>query len=165
MDDFFSTTYLLNCTGQMVRKESVLKHKDVYVYLFASSTCKSVDELLLKLKIIYDVKISQPLFILTHVVFFQAVKKRHAPLEIIYIPSDTNSEAMLNHFKNEHHGWYALPAREPTVFEMQLQYNITHEPQVVVVRKDGTIVTRQGKADIMELGINVIVKWCEPYVI
>lgn len=86
-------------------------------------------------------------------------------MEIIYVSSDTDSEIMINHFKDQHHGWYAVPINEGTITELQLQYNITHEPQIVVVNKDGSIISRKGKMDLLQLGINVIVKWLVPYIL
>ncbi|KAI4467962.1 nucleoredoxin-like protein 2 [Holotrichia oblita] len=96
---------------------------------------------------------------------FQEAKKRQCPVEIIYLSSDTDAEAMLRHFKEEHHGWYAVPINEVTVTEMHWKYNITCEPQIVVVRRNGDIVTRKGKEDLLNLGINVLVKWLVPHII
>lgn len=66
---------------------------------------------------------------------------------------------MLKHFKANHHGWYAFPVNSPIIGELQMQYNITYEPQVIVVTKDGLIVTKTGKNELDEFGTNVVIKW------
>lgn len=80
-------------------------------------------------------------------------------MEIFYISSDRDPDEMLKHFKANHHGWYAIPVNAPIIGELQMQYNITYEPQVIVVTKDGTIVTKTGKNELDEFGTNVIIKW------
>lgn len=39
------------------------------------------------------------------------------------------------------------------------QFNITHVPCVVVMKPDGTIITKKGVEEIERLGINVLVTW------
>ncbi|GJQ65947.1 putative nucleoredoxin-like 2 protein [Trypoxylus dichotomus] len=148
MDDLFSLKYLLNCAGALTQKEGVLRYMDVIVYLFSSTECHPGNQLLPLLKKIYEV-----------------VKKRRMPMEIIYVPSDTDEDVMLKHFISEHHGWHAIRVKENAIMELHLRYNITHEPQIVVVSKDGEIVSRRGRADVLELGLNVLVKWLRPYII
>ncbi|KAK9695413.1 Thioredoxin-like [Popillia japonica] len=86
MNDFTSCPFILNCTGRSVKTERVLKSKETYAYLFASSTCSGQKDLLLKLKDVY-----------------REVKKRKIPLEIFYISSDRDPDEMLKHFKANHH--------------------------------------------------------------
>ncbi|GJQ82506.1 putative thioredoxin-disulfide reductase [Trypoxylus dichotomus] len=148
MDDLFSLQYLMNSAGRLIEKEKILRNKDVFAYFFSSSTCQPGNELLPLLRKIYE-----------------EAKQREISLEIIYVSSDTDEEAMLRHFFEQHYGWCAIPVNEIAITELHLQYDITHEPQIVVVSREGEIVSRKGKADILELGVNVLIKWLRPYVV
>lgn len=80
-------------------------------------------------------------------------------MEIFYISSDRDPDDMLAYFKQFHHGWYAIPVQTPTIGELQMQYNVTYEPQIIVVTRDGVIVTKNGRSELEEYGNNVIIKW------
>lgn len=80
-------------------------------------------------------------------------------MEIFYISSDRDPDIMLAHFKHHHHGWYAVPIGSPIIGELHIQYNVTYEPQVIVVTKEGIIVTKTGTAEVAEFGKNVLIKW------
>ncbi|GJQ76384.1 hypothetical protein Trydic_g2949 [Trypoxylus dichotomus] len=142
MNDFASCPSIMNCVGKLVNTERALRNKETLAYYFASSSCPGQKELLQKLKDIY-----------------REVKDRRIPMEIIYISSDRDADVMLKHFRHHHHGWYALPVNAPIIGELHIQYNVTYEPQIIVVTKEGVIVTKTGMAELEEFGKNVIVKW------
>lgn len=45
--------------------------------------------------------------------------------------------------------------------ELKYKYNVTTIPQVVVVRKDGSLISKSGEKEIEEIGVNVLVTWTD----
>lgn len=45
--------------------------------------------------------------------------------------------------------------------ELKYKYNVTNIPHVVAVKRDGSLITKRGKNEIEEIGINVLVTWIE----
>lgn len=43
--------------------------------------------------------------------------------------------------------------------ELRLMYGVSTVPTIIVVKKDGVIVTEQGQKEIETNGINVLVMW------
>nr|XP_022911843.1 nucleoredoxin-like protein 1 [Onthophagus taurus] len=138
--------YLINCLGNEIPTKKALQNKDVVAFYFSASFCVECDSSLTKLRLLQE-----------------AIKRhRRCGIIIIYISFDTDEAEMLKHFKTHHHGWFVVPLKEPTIKLLQLKYTISFIPQIVVVKVDGTIVTRDGMKDLEEHGNNVIIRWSEP---
>lgn len=45
--------------------------------------------------------------------------------------------------------------------ELKYKYHVTTIPHVIVVKKDGTLITNSGKTEIEEIGVNVLVTWTD----
>ncbi|KAJ8963356.1 hypothetical protein NQ318_018828 [Aromia moschata] len=129
-----------NCQSFHVNR--VLKTAKIIAYYFTASWVNHPD-LLEKLKAVYE-----------------EGKRRHSGMEVIYVSADTEEKLFTKHFK-EHGPWYSIPFGNTLAEVLRWRYNITCMPQIVVVRKDGLIVTRRGTRELEELDIDVLVTWTD----
>lgn len=45
--------------------------------------------------------------------------------------------------------------------ELRYRYTITNIPNIVVVKNDGTVITANGRKEVEDIGVNVLVTWTE----
>jgi len=69
-------------------------------------------------------------------------------VEIVFVSSDQTEEAMLEYMKEAHGDWFAVPYESKVAEELSKKYDISGIPSLVVVKKDGTLVTKEGDEDI-----------------
>ncbi|KAJ8971852.1 hypothetical protein NQ314_000514 [Rhamnusium bicolor] len=141
--DILEGKKVLTKDGQLHNVSHLLKSKKIIIYYFSASWVQT-SVLTEKLKYIYEENL-----------------KRNLGMEIIYVSSDTD-EKIFRHDYIEHHGaWAAIPFKGIIADELRWMYDITCLPQLVVVKKDGEIITRRGKEELEKLGINVLVTWTD----
>ncbi|OQR72171.1 redoxin family protein-like [Tropilaelaps mercedesae] len=78
---------------------------------------------------------------------------------VIYASSDrtlTDMQELLKKYPE----WYALPWKDPVIIELADLFDIDGIPTVVVLRQDSSVVTTQGRDDIMLLKSKAWTKWC-----
>jgi len=64
------------------------------------------------------------------------------------VSSDQTEEAMFDYMKESHGEWFALPFEDKIATELSNKYDIAGIPSLVVVKKDGTVVTLEGDDDV-----------------
>lgn len=79
-------------------------------------------------------------------------------LEVIYVPIDIEDVYVQQH-KHEHNNWYRIKFEDDYVRLLIERYQIIINPSVVVLSKEGEIISRDGVEDILKDGINVLVTW------
>ncbi|KAB0804720.1 hypothetical protein PPYR_01690 [Photinus pyralis] len=114
------------------------------MYYFSASWCSGCKLLLPKIKSIYTES-----------------RNRQIPLEIIYISLDDNMEEMMKGFRNNHGNWFAIPFGSPVIEELRYRFEVAYVPFIAVLKNDGTIVTKNGKKEVEDLGINVLETWID----
>lgn len=120
-----------------------LKDAKIIIYLFSASWVPA-QNLVENLRTLYEENI-----------------KRGACMEIVYVSADTEENACLQDFKKQG-PWPAIPFKTIVADELRYKYDVTSLPHVMVVKKDdGSIISYNGKADLDNIGINVIVTWTE----
>ncbi|XP_050300947.1 nucleoredoxin-like protein 2 [Anthonomus grandis grandis] len=82
-------------------------------------------------------------------------------IEIIYVSSDTDEKAYKYDFTIKQGPWMAIPFKDPVATELRYKYDISSLPTIIVVNKEGHIITRNGRSELEAIGINVIVTWTE----
>lgn len=92
-------------------------------------------------------------------VYQDAESSPHIRLEIVFVPVDRTEEEANDCFKN-HGYWYALPLDETaTITELMYAYDVSSSPSLVVIKKDGKVISRLGAEDIARYGSDVVVAW------
>ncbi|XP_044744865.1 nucleoredoxin-like protein 2 [Coccinella septempunctata] len=148
MDVFFGKS-LINRDGERFSAMEVLENKQVYILLFASSKCKGIKELMNLLKEVYK----------------EAFKHR-CGFEIILIASEKSATDFDYFFRRLSGPWYAVPFEDATKMEtnaeeIRWRFGISHIPFIVVVKPDGTYISRNALQDLENLGLNVVVAWSD----
>ncbi|KAK5647486.1 hypothetical protein RI129_002378 [Pyrocoelia pectoralis] len=134
---------LIKADGGVRQANTVIQNNRYIMYYFSAVWCLGCKFILPKITEIYE------------------SRKRQIPLEIIYVSFDNNKEEMMQCFKDNHGDWLAIPFGSSTIQELKVRYGVTYVPFIVVLRNDGTIITTNGKKEVEDLGINVLVTWTD----
>ncbi|VBB33966.1 unnamed protein product, partial [Acanthocheilonema viteae] len=68
--------------------------------------------------------------------------------EIVFVSLD-HSEEDLNVYLRESHGnWYHLPYGSSEIEELKSKYEIAGIPMLIVIKPDGNVITKNGRADV-----------------
>ncbi|XP_045762813.1 uncharacterized protein LOC123865661 [Maniola jurtina] len=89
---------------------------------------------------------------------FENVKFVNVPIEVIYVPLDDTEEEMQKSYENQAN-WFTLKYSDPLIPVLKYFYNITCIPHLLVMKVDGTIVSRHGTLDLEEYGKNAVITW------
>ena len=90
--------------------------------------------------------------------FYEKLREREAPLEIVFISSDVSSADMSEYMR--HHGnWLSLAHSDVYARQLKQRYSVWTIPKLIVVAPDGEIVTTRGRAEVTEMGIDCFDDW------
>ena len=89
--------------------------------------------------------------------FYHKVNKNHRRVEIVYVHSDEDNGQFNNAITQV--PWLAVPYGDSRVMEIKQFYAVTAVPVLVVLRKDGTLVTTNGRNDLYALEEKAIDHW------
>jgi len=78
-------------------------------------------------------------------------------LEVVYAHSDENYQQFAGHVAQM--PWLAIPFGDPRAMDLKAMYSITAVPVLVVLRKDGTVVTTNGRNDIYAMDDKAFSHW------
>jgi len=93
--------------------------------------------------------------------FYQEVKE---DVEVVFVSADRTKEAMDEYYKESHGQWLCAEFRSDVSDQLGDHFECPHYPYMVVIRADGTFVTKDGTGDIRKLykeseGKKVLEKW------
>ncbi|XP_023018921.2 nucleoredoxin-like protein 2 [Leptinotarsa decemlineata] len=140
--DMLKGKNIITSGGLLQNTSDYLKDTKILIFFFSASWVRT-DDLVKNLKNLYEEN-----------------QNRNAGMEIIYVSSDTDEKAFTRDF-SEQGPWCAVPFKSNTSDELRWKFNITCLPQVIVVKTDGTMISRKGKGELEKLGVNVIVTWTD----
>lgn len=89
---------------------------------------------------------------------YENVKQVNVPIEVINIPMDDTKSDMMSNFE-EQANWFTLMFDDPLIFILKYMYEITCIPHILVLKPDGTIVSKHAIDDLEFYGKNAIVTW------
>ena len=89
--------------------------------------------------------------------FYEKVNAMTKQIEIIYVSSDEDP----NQFNNQlqRFPFVSIPFNDPRLMELKAMYAITAVPVLVIIRKDGTVVTTNARNDIYAFDEDAIKHW------
>ena len=70
-------------------------------------------------------------------------------VEIVFVSSDRSTEDMLSYMKESHGDWLATEHGSELTKSLKEKYGISGIPTLIVVKADGTVVTKDGRADVV----------------
>jgi len=91
--------------------------------------------------------------------FYNKLKADNKPLEIVFVSGDENKPAMETYMKDMKMPWPAVPYESPKTIELKIKFGIFGFPFMIVLRPDGTLITRDGVRDVAQFGESAFDKW------
>lgn len=92
---------------------------------------------------------------------YEEMKSLNYKFEVIFVSSDRDEKSLFSYMNECHGDWYALQFGSEKIRELKTKYNIKGIPTLVIVRKDGTLITENGRADIQSKGAKAYSVWTQ----
>ena len=132
MDSLRGVT-LVTSDGTTVLADNILNDKNIILFYFSAHWCPPCRQFTPLLKDFYgDVKSSG--------------------VEVVFVSSDRSAADMLSYMRESHGDWPALQHNSRKANELKHKFNISGIPALVVVRRDGTLVTKDGRSYVTSKG-------------
>jgi nucleoredoxin len=133
---------LIRKSGDEVSADEILKNKELILYYFSAHWCP-------------------PCRAFTPVLsdFYTEVTDDDVPLEIVYVSSDQNPTQQMEYMNEAHGDWFAVKFADPLIAELKQKYKISGIPTLVVTKKDGTLVTMDGRSGVQTKGAQAAKEW------
>ncbi|TRY63398.1 hypothetical protein TCAL_01845 [Tigriopus californicus] len=80
-------------------------------------------------------------------------------VEIIFVSSDKSHDDMISYMKESHGDWFALKHGDDSVKELKENFQISGIPSLIVLKKDGTLITKEGRNHVQGKGPNAVKEW------
>jgi nucleoredoxin len=91
--------------------------------------------------------------------FYDDATDDKLPLEIVFVSSDKNEEEMLEYMNESHGDWLGVKYGDALANDLKAKFGISGIPAVVVLAKDGSIITKDGKTAIQNKGLEAAKEW------
>jgi nucleoredoxin len=134
-------TNLVNAKGEEV-PNSVLKEKKVIAFYFSAHWCP-------------------PCRGFTPVLVEAYNNAACKDFEIIFVSSDRDADSMREYMKETGMPWLAVPFGSATANKLKKQFGVTGIPTLIVLRADGSVITKNGRYEIAENQEEAIKRWVE----
>ncbi len=73
--------------------------------------------------------------------------------------SDKTPEDMLSYMRDMHGDWWALAHGSEAAFAIKQKFAVSGIPTVIVCRKDGTVITKDGRGAVQSKGPGAVKDW------
>ena len=80
-------------------------------------------------------------------------------VEIIFVSSDRSPADMEAYMKESHGDWWGVEHGSSTVEALKSHFGIRGIPALIVVDKNGDVITKDGRADVQSKGPSVVAQW------
>ena len=128
MDSLTGAT-LVKADGSQIQAETALKDKDLVLYYFSAHWCPPCRHFT---PVLRD--------------FYQEVKEMG--VEVVFVSADSSEKEMVAYMKEAHGDWLATQHESAVSKLLDEKYGITGIPTLVVCKKDGTLVTKEGRGHV-----------------
>jgi len=140
--DSLANQKLTNKSGQQVDANSALQGAQVICYYFSAHWCPPCRQFT---PILAD--------------FYSELKDEGAGIEILFVSSDRSENDMRQYMNESHGNWLAIPWGSQLAAMLKSKYNVSGIPALIVVKPDGTILSRDGRSDVHRKGTMVYQEW------
>merc|ERR1712077_33338 len=137
--DILKSVNLIKADGTKKPSSEALAGKDIILIFFSAHWCPPCRGFTPILKDFYEEAEAQG-------------------VEIIFVSSDRDSEAMMSYMKESHGDWYALEHGNLKK-ELSEKYNVRGIPTLVVLKGDGTLISANGRGDVQSKGPGALKEW------
>merc|ERR1712018_298603 len=80
-------------------------------------------------------------------------------VEIIFVSSDQSQDAMVAYMKESHGDWWAVEYGSDPVKALKEHFGVSGIPMLVVLNKDGKLITKDGRGDVSGKGPASVAHW------
>lgn len=80
-------------------------------------------------------------------------------VEVVFVSSDKSAEEMMGYMKECHGDWLAVQHGTVLAQDLKKKYEITGIPTLIVVTREGDIISKNGRSEVAEKGPQVFQKW------
>ena len=80
-------------------------------------------------------------------------------IEIVFASSDRSLEDMQEYMKTSHVSWLALPYNSELGASLKSRFNIQGIPALIVCKRDGKVITKDGRGEIQRAGTEAMRQW------
>ncbi|XP_013780806.1 nucleoredoxin-like protein 2 [Limulus polyphemus] len=87
------------------------------------------------------------------------LQKQGASFEVILISSDDKEEAMFGYMDQMEIGWPAVPFNSDVRQKLIQLYDVQSIPALIIVKKDGSVVTKEGVEELQEKEDEAFSEW------
>jgi len=138
--DLFKGQELLKADGSKVSADSALKGKDYVCLYFSAHWCPPCRMFTPKLK-----------------EWYKEVQDKN--VEIIFVSGDRSEKDMMDYMKESHGDWLATEHDSELSDKLNEKFEVSGIPSLVVLKGNGTLVTKGGRADVSQHGKDAIEAW------
>jgi nucleoredoxin len=131
---------LYNAKGEAIYLKDLSEQVKVFALYFSASYCPPCKKFTPILKEFYDV-----------------MNEESKVLEIIFVSKDNSQEEMLGYF--EKMPWLSIKFGDAKIAHCLEKFSVEGIPQVVVLKNDGTLITKDGKKDVYTKGEVAMDEW------
>ena len=80
-------------------------------------------------------------------------------LEIIFVSSDHSPEDMEAYMKESHGDWWGVEHGSSAAEALKTHYKVRGIPALIVLDKNGDVITKEGRADVQAKGPGAVALW------
>ncbi|XP_023340806.1 nucleoredoxin-like protein 2 isoform X3 [Eurytemora carolleeae] len=128
--DSLAGQQLVKADGTSVNADEALADKELVLYYFSAHWCPPCRQFTPKLKDFYE-------------------EVSDEGVEIVFVSSDESNEDMLSYMKESHGDWLAIEHNSNLTNSLNEKYEVDGIPTLVVCKKDGTVITKDGRDHVM----------------
>merc|ERR1712038_2078982 len=128
MDSLNGAT-LIKADGSKIEAEKALENKDLVLYYFSAHWCPPCRQFTPMLGDFYG-EVSDD-------------------LEIVFVSSDRSPDDMVSYMKESHGDRCGVEHNSALANDLKQKYGVQGIPMLVVVKKDGTLVTKDGRSHVV----------------
>ena len=93
--------------------------------------------------------------------YFQTAQKKR--VEIILVSFDRTERDMMSYISSFHEEKFAVNHKSVLAEKLVERFNIKNPPTLIVLQRDGTLITSEGVRDVQEYGAEVLFSWMEGF--
>lgn len=134
---------LVNAKGKRISTAKALHGKTVAVYFSASwcGPCKGFTPKLVK--------------------FYKKNAKKHN-IEVVFVSSDKNSQAMMDYMQEDSMPWAAVPFNSSKRLQIKKEHRVNGIPTLIVFDANGKLISPDARWDVTLLGNKAVKAWKSP---
>ncbi|CAG9534187.1 unnamed protein product [Cercopithifilaria johnstoni] len=129
MADLFANITLKKADGTVKKGREALANKKVIALYFSAHWCPPCRQFTPVLKDFYE-EVDDDQF------------------EIVFVSLDHSEEDLNDYLKESHGDWYHVPFGSDEIEELKEKYEISGIPMLVVIKANGNVITKNGRADV-----------------